>query len=183
MAEQTRNKIVLDDRMMMLFEGNMKRIFAMKISRSTFREIQNVILNCVNQNKEIANFLFETLLTGQIKGEIPNEKHREMLDEIIKDFTIPARLAKEVHERGEFVNIITSDLVNQEEHFAFLNRIRRIDGEEFVFMSDPQNTVHLVHHFITRLYELEKNPKAKGGLDTFKKELAMLGERLKQLSL
>jgi hypothetical protein len=183
MPEQTRNKTILDDRTLMLFEGNMRRIFAMKVSRSTFREIQNVILNCTNQNKEMANFLFETLLTGQVKGEIPNEKHREILEEIIKNFTIPARLSKEVHERGEFVNIITSDLVSQEEQFAFLNRIRRIDGEEFVFLSDTQNTVHLATHFIGRLYELEKNSKAALELSKYKKELATLAERLKQLSL
>lgn len=183
MAEQTRNKIVLDDRMVMLFEGNMKRIFAMKISRSTYREIQNVILSCTNQNKEIANFLFETLLTGQIKGEISNEKHIEILEEVIKDFTIPARLSKEVHERGEFVNIITSDMVTQEDQFAFLNRVRRIDGEEFVFLSDTQNTVHLATHFIGRLYELVNNSKGKVELDKYKKELSLLAERLKQMSL
>src|SRR5262249_31297008 len=145
----------------------------------------NVILNCVNQNKDLANFLFEMLLTGQIKGEIPNEKHRETLEDVIKNFTIPARLAKEVFERGEFVNIITSDMVSQEDQYAFLNRIRRIDGEEFVFMSDPQNTVHLVSHFVTRLYEMntEKYPSAKNEISKFKKELGLLGERLKQLSL
>jgi len=178
-----RGKIVIDERTLLLFEGNLKRIFAMKISRSTFREIQNVILSCANQNKEMANFLFETLLTGQIKGEVPNEKHREILEEIIKDFTIPARLSKEVHERGEFVNIITSDLVSQEEQFAFLNRIRRIDGEEFLFLSDTQNTLHLATHFIGRLYELDKNPQATTELAKYKKELATLAERLKQLSL
>ncbi len=183
MPEQTRNKLNLDDRMMLLFEGNLRRIFAMKITRSTFRELQNVILTCTNQNKELANFLFETLLTGQIKGEIPNEKHREILEEMIKNFTIPARLAKEVTERGEFINIITSDLISNEDQFAFVNRVRRIDGEEFVFMSDPQNTLHLVNHFVGRLYELEKNPKSKTELNQFKKELSMLGERLKQLSL
>lgn len=183
MAEQTRNKLSLDDRMIILFEGNMRRIFAMKISRSTFREIQNTILNCVDQNKDLANFLFETLLTGQIKSDIANEKHHEILEEIIKNFTIPARLAKEVFERGEFINIITSDLVSQEDEFAFLNRIRRIDGEEFVFMSDPQNTVHIVNHFVGRLYEIDKNPKAKEALKEFKKDLALMSERLKQLSM
>lgn len=183
MAEQTRNKIALDDRIVMLFEGNMRRIFAMKITRSTYREIQNVILTCANQNKEIANFLFETLLTGQVKGEIPNEKHLEILEEVIKNFTIPARLSKEVHERGEFINIITSDMVSQEEQFAFLNRVRRIDGEEFVFLSDTQNTIHLATHFIGRLMELEKNSKAKAEIDKFKKELSLMAERLKQMSL
>lgn len=183
MPEQTKNKIVLDDRMVMLFEGNMKRIFAMKITRSTFRELQNVILSCVDQNKDLANFFFETLLTGQIKGTIPNEKHREILEDVIKSFTIPARLAKEVYERGEFVNIITSDLISQQEQRAFLNCIRRIDGEEFRFMSDPQNTLHLVQHFIGRLYELQNDEKGKEGLEKFKKELNLLGERLKQLAL
>lgn len=183
MPEQTKQKIVLDDRVVMLFEGNLKRIFAMKISRSTFRELQNVILSCANNDKELANFLFETLLTGQIKASIPNEKHREILEDAIKNFTIPARLAKEVFERGEFINIITSDLVNQQEQFAFLNRVRRIDGEEFIFLSDPQNTLHLLQHFVGRLFELEKNPKGKEEIDKFKKEIGIMGERLKQLSI
>lgn len=183
MPEQTRQKVVLDDRVVMLFEGNMRRIFAMKISRSTYRELQNVILNCANQNKDIANFLFETLLTGQIKASVPNEKHREILEEVIKNFTIPARLAKEVYERGEFVNIITSDLVSQQEHTAFLNRLRRIDGEEFIFMSDTQNTVHLVQHFVGRLYELENHTHGKEELEKYKKELGLIADRLKQLAL
>lgn len=183
MAEQTSDKILLDDRMLMLFEGNMKRIFAMKISRSTFRELQNVILNCANQNKDLANFLFETLMTGQIKIAIPNEKHREILEDVIKHFTIPARLAKEIFERGEFINIITSDLVSQQDQFAFLNRLRRIDGEEFVFMSDPKNTIDLLQHLIARLYELEKAPKGREELSKFKKDLNVIGERIKQLSI
>lgn len=183
MPEQTRQKVALDDRVVMLFEGNMRRIFAMKITRSTYRELQNVILNCANQNKDLANFLFETLLTGQIKATVPNEKHREILEDVIKNFTIPARLSKEVYERGEFVNIITSDLVTQQDQSAFLNRLRRIDGEEFIFMSDTQNTVHLVQHFVGRLYELENSKNAKEELAKHKKELGLIADRLKQLSL
>lgn len=183
MPEQTKTKIVLDDRMVILFEGNMRRIFAMKISRSTFRELQNVILNCANQDKDLANFLFESLLTGQLKQPVPNEKQREILEDVIKNFTIPARLAKEVFERGEFVNIITSDLVSQQDEYAFLNRIRRIDGDEFVFLSDPQNTVNLLQHFAGRLIELEKAPKGKEQLAKFKKELSIIADRLKQMTL
>lgn len=183
MSEQSKTKVILDDRVVMLFEGNLRRIFAMKITRSTFRELQNVILNCANQDKDIANFLFETLLTGQIKQPLNNEKQREILEEIIKQFTIPARLAKEVHERGEFVNIITSDLVSQQDQYAFLNRVRRIDGEEFVFLSDPQNTFNLLQHFAGRLIELEKAPRGKDQLDKFKRELSLVAERLKQLAL
>lgn len=183
MPEQTREKVILDDRIVMLFEGNLRRIFAMKITRSTYRELQNVILNCANQNQELANFLFETLLTGQLKASIPNEKHREIIEEMIKTFTIPARLAKEVYERGEFVNIITSDLITQQDQSAFLNRIRRVDGDEFVFLSDTQNTVHLVQHFVGRLYELENSKNAQAELAKFKKELGLIADRLKQLAL
>jgi len=182
MPEQTREKIVLDDRVLILFEGNLRRIFAMKITRSTFRELQNVILSCANQNKDIANFLFETLLTGQIRASIPNENHREILEELIKDFTIPARLAKEVYEQGDFINIITSDLLSQQDQYAFINRLRRIDGEEFTFMSNPQNTLHLLQHFAGRLLELEKAPKGKEELDKFRKELGLVADRLKQLA-
>jgi hypothetical protein len=183
MADQTKESLVFDDRILVLFEGNLKRIFAMRITRSTFRELQNVILSCTNKDKEMANLLFEILLTGQIKHKISNEKHRETLEDIIKYFTIPARLAKEVHERGEFVNIITSDLLTQADQFAFLNRIRRIDGEEFVFMSDTQNTLHILNHFVGRLSELEAAPKGKDELLKHKKELSMLADRLKQLTL
>ncbi len=179
----TAQMVSLDDRILTLFEGHLKRIFAMNITRSTFRELQNVILTCTNQNQDLANYLFETLLTGQIKGNLANEKHQEILEEIIKLFTIPARLAKEIYERGEFINIITSDIVTQQEESALLNRIRRIDGEEFLFLSDPQNTVHLLQHFAGRLQEFEKAPKGKEELDKFKKELNLIGERLKQLAL
>lgn len=180
---ETKNKIALDDRVVSLFEGNLKRIFAMKITRSTYRELQNVILNCTDQNKELANFYFDLLLSGQIKATIPNEKHRETLEECIKNFTIPARVAKEIYERGEFINIITSDLLTQPDEVAFINRLRRIDGEEFVFMSNPQNTFHLFQHFAGRLFELENSPQGKEELMKFKKDLTLIGERLKQLGL
>ncbi len=179
----TAQMVSLDDRILMLFEGNLRRIFAMKITRSTFRELQNVLLNCTNNNKELANYLFETLLTGQIKGTLNNEKHQEVLEDVIKHFTIPARLAKEVHERGEFINIITSDLITQQEECALFNRIRRIDGEEFVFLSDPQNTVHLLQHFVSRLQEFQTQDKGREALAKLKKELSIIGERVKQLAL
>ena len=182
MADQMHDKIILDDRMLMLLEGNLKRIFAMKISQSTFRELQNVILTCANQDKNLANFLFELVMTGQIKDGVGNEKQREILEEVIHDFTIPARLAKEVAERGEFVSVITSDLAFQNEQAAFVHRLRRIDGEEFTFLADPQNSIHLLQHFVGRLYELEKHPKGKEQLAKFKNEIGLVAEKLKHLT-
>lgn len=182
MAEQTQTKIVLDDRTLVLFEGNLRRIFAMKITHSTFRELQNVILSCANQDKNMANFLFETLLTGQIKEGSCNEKQKEILEDVIKNFTIPSRLAKEVYERGDFVSIITSDMAQQNDQVAFVHRVRRIDGEEFTFMADAQNTIHLLQHFVGRLYELEKQPKGKENIAKFKSELNLIADKIKQLA-
>ena len=178
MSEQTH--VDLDERTLMLFEGSMKRIFALKISRSTFRELQNVILTCANQDKKVANFLLETLMNGQIKPKIP-EKQRPILEDVIKNFTIPTRLAKEIYERGDFVSIVTSDLVAQQEDYAFLSRIRRIDGEEFIFLSDPQNLLHLLQHFVGRLHELKQAEKGKEKLAKYKSEMIVLRERIKQL--
>lgn len=182
MVEKMEEKTALDDKMLMLFEGNLKRIFALNVTRSTFREIQNVILNCTNQNKTLSNLLFEMLLTGTIPEGMGNEKQKEILEDIVKDFTIPARLSKEIYERGDFINIITSDAVSQKDQFAFINRLRRIDGEEFTFMTDPESTLHLIQHFIGRLSELEKVPKSKELLDKYKGVLVQLSDKLKQLS-
>jgi hypothetical protein len=179
----TTKTLSIEDRVVMLFDGNMRRIFAMKVTRSTYRELQNVILTCANQNKDIANFLFETLMTGQIKEGFVNEKQQEVLEEVIKNFTIPARLAKDVYERGDFINVITSDIVTQQEECALLNRVRRIDGEEFFFLSDPQNTVHLLQHYVARLQELQGHKFGKQELEKFKKELNLAAEKLKQMSL
>lgn len=182
MAEVRKELTTLDDKTLMLFEGNLKRIFAMKITRSTFREIQNVIINCCNGDKRLANELFETLMTGQVKEGLGNDKQKPILENIIKDFTIPTRLAKEVLERGEFVNIITSDTLQQNDQIAFLNRVRRIDGDEFIFLTDPESTIHLLKHFIGRFNELEKNPQGKEFIQKHRKELSALGEKLRTMN-
>lgn len=176
------NTVTFDDRTLLLFEGNLKRIFAMKIGRSTFRELQNTILACSNQNQNQANFLFETLLTGQVKQKL-NEKQQEILERCIQNFTIPSRLSKEIFERGDFINIVTSDLVSQNKEFALLNRIKRIDGEEFVFLSDMTNTIIFLSHFIGRLTEVSDDPKARESLAAHKKEIKVIAERLQRLAI
>src|SRR5436190_1812662 len=115
MAEKLFIKENLNEKILTLFEGHLRGIFAMKISRFT----------------------------------------------------------KEVSERGDFVNILTSDLLAKGDQFIFMNHLRRIDGTEFDFMSDPQNTVNVANHFIGRLLELDKNPKGKIALSNHKKELSL----------
>jgi hypothetical protein len=120
-------------------------------------------------------------LTGNIPDNVGDERQKAALEEMLRLFTIPARLAKEVYERGDFVNIITSDAVSHQDRIGFVNRIRRIDGEEFSFMSDPESTIHLLQHFVGRLTEIEKSPQGKKALLPYYKELTLLAERLKAL--
>ena len=80
---------MLDEKSVNHFEGSLRRIFAMKITRSTFRELQNVVISTAEGNREMINDLFETLFTGQPKDSLSsNPKVKEQLKEICKNFTV-----------------------------------------------------------------------------------------------
>jgi len=166
-----------------LLEKNLQRIFAMNIMRSTFRELQNAILASANGDKGKASNLFESLLVGEVKEGTFGQKSKEAMKSIIQQYTIPARLAKEVYERGDFVNIITSDLLSQSNTSVFLNRVRRVDGEEFQFITDPESTVNLLHHFLTRIQDLAKADTSRKFITDNKKALeevrAKIGDLIK----
>lgn len=172
---------MFDDKMALQLEAALRRIFAMKISRSTFRELQNVLITVAAGNRDLTNDLFESLFTGQLKDTLKG-KGAEHLKTLLPEFSIPIRLSKEIFERGEFVNIITSDTITQKENVAFLNRIRRIDGEEFLFITDPESTIHLLQHFTGRLQELEKMDEGKEQMAHFKKDLLILRNKIDALT-
>jgi hypothetical protein len=172
---------MLDDKMVSQLEASLRRIFAMKITRSTFRELQNVLITVSGGSRDLTNDLFESLYTGQLKDSLKG-KSADQLKTLLTEFSIPIRLSKEIFERGEFVNIITSDTITQKDTVAFLNRIRRIDGEEFLFITDPESTVHLLQHFTGRLQELSKMEQGEQLINNFKKDLLILRNKLDELA-
>ncbi len=133
--------------------ANLQRIFALKISRTTFRETQNAILAAVQGDTEAANKVFEALLKGEV-GKVADKDGTPILQGLIDDFCIAMRLSKDVYERGEFLQVITSDRASSQQQSLFVNRIRRIDGNEFQFVSDVDSTLSLLQHFVGRLNEL-----------------------------
>ena len=169
---------MLDEKMVKLLNNGLQRVFAMPVTRSSFREIQTVVITSVNNDKEMATGVFEAFFTGKVKPEVAKDQAMEELKKVLSQFAILVRLAKEVYERGEFVNIITSDTLSHEEKTVFLNRIRRIDGNEFQFITDPESTIHLLHHFTNRLQEMQKNEEMKKNLNKYKKELGALKEKI-----
>lgn len=172
---------MLNENTVSRIKASLQRIFSMKITRSTFREVQNAIISSSGDDKEDVNDVFESFLSGKPKDKLAKGKSLDTLKSIIDEFSIPIRLSKEVHERGEFVNIITSDTLTQGDRIAFLNRVRRIDGEEFHFVTDPESTIHLLNHFVGRLQELDKSDQTKETLSKHKEDLERLRQRLAEV--
>ncbi|MDR3624118.1 MAG: DUF5414 family protein [Chlamydiales bacterium] len=174
---------MLDEKALLHLENTLKRIFAMKITRSTFRELQNLILSLSGGNQNFTQDLYESLLVGNAKeGLLAGSKSHDLFKNIAHQFSVLIRLAKEVFERGEFINIITSDTINNQDDVALLNRIRRIDGDEFLFISDPASTLHILQHFQGRLQDLEKTPEGKKQLNHMKKDLLTLSDKLHKMA-
>lgn len=163
---------MVDEKKISLLNSAFKRIFAMPITRSTFREVQNVIVTACEQDRDSSNAIFEALLRGEAKADPKKGSNNNTgLKNLVDEFSIQIRLSKDVFDRGEFVNLITSDMIKNAEFSLFLNRIRRIDGEEFQFITDPESTVHLLRHFVTRMQELSSSDKEGKIISSFKKDL------------
>lgn len=154
------------------------RIFSLPIGRCTFREIQNIILTTVDNKGEVANALLETLLTGDLNAEKAKQFPATEMKKIIDDYSISTWVAKDVFEKGDFVSLVTSDAVNAPGHYVFANRIKRVDGEEFHFVTDAESTLQVFLHFAGRVQELSKIDSAKKILNDFKKELSSVKSKI-----
>jgi len=152
---------MFDETTMDLISRGLQRVFSMKITRSTFREVQNVIFTATKEQNGGADTFLKALLTGEDKDKLATGAALEKLNRILDQYTIPISLSKEVLERGEFLNLLTSELVKNGDNTFFVNRVRRIDGEEFQFITDPSSTLHILQHFINRFHEM-KQPGTNG---------------------
>ena len=171
----------IDNNTFLLLEGNLKRIFATPIGYTTFREFQNVVFNCSQGQQELANFLFEMLINGKLLQELPAGQ-KQSAQSLIVQFMMLIRVAKDIHERGEFINFITSDMLAQQERCVFLNRLARVEGQEFLLMTDVQNTCHLIRHLLSRLLEAQKNPIGEKNLQEIQEDLVSLRAHFEELT-
>ncbi|MBA2729064.1 MAG: DUF5414 family protein [Parachlamydiaceae bacterium] len=155
-----------------------QRILILPMTRSTFRQMQNVIFQSVDGNREEANTILEALITNaNKKGQTPDTPLQDFFDR----YTIPVGVAREVAERGEFVSLVTSDIISHPQMPIFGNRIRRVDGKEFDFISDAESCVQLLQHFSIRLQEMDKAEKSRNVLKGLKSELTTLKNRIEEL--
>jgi hypothetical protein len=138
-----------------------QRIFALPVTRTTFREVQNVIFAAADGNADLASSFLEILFLGEYKDGVVTEKARETLELLIEDYSLPIRLAREVQDRGDIVSLILSDPIEQKDSIGFLHRLKKVDGTEFHFVTDPVATLNLFNHMAMRLEEMDNSNKAE----------------------
>lgn len=158
----------------------LKRIFSLPINRSTYREIHSAFFSILENNVENANALLEVILTGDVDSEKGKRFPKKELSQLIQEFSIRTWTAKDVFEKGDFINLVTSDRIASPTQNVFSNRIKRIDGQEFHFISDLESTLHLLKHFASRIQELENSSEQKKMNNGHKKELQAIKELLER---
>jgi len=152
----------------------LQRIFALPITKSTFRDVQNSIMTVTEGNQEQAQKLLEDLVNERIDAD-PETQHA------LAHFSYLILVAKDVFERGDFLGLVTSDTVSREDQVFFSNRIRRIDGTELHFVTDVDSTVQLMNHLLVRLSELKSLKNEKDLFEPQSDKLAFLEEGIKAL--
>lgn len=172
---------MLDEKRIRPLSQALKRIFAMPVGRSTFRELQNTIGTHFESNRDEANTFLESLLRGEIKPGLVEESAKPQLQDLIDRYSVPAWVAKDVHEKGEFINLITSDILTQNNQVVFANRIKRVDGSEFQFLTEPESMIQLLQHFFARVQELDKNDRTRQYLARVRPRLETLRQNIDEL--
>lgn len=158
-----------------------RRIFALPISRLTIRELQNAINQILLGNIETSKTLYESLITGEVKDTLKKAGNQSDLSTLVGDFTYQFKIAREVAEMGEFMNSFSCDFIKQGEQIYFVNRMRRIDGQEYYFLSAPDTNVRLAHMFVNRLSDLKKANQNKPLEGRLVEELSQLKKDLETL--
>ncbi len=161
--------------------NGLKRIFSMRITRSTFREIQNEINIAVKFKETLAQQVLTAFLDESTSGIKFAGKGFNPFKQLISDFSIQIQVAKNIHEKGEFVNFITSDTLNRQQNVTFFNRIRRIDGLEYEFATDPGTTLQLMQHFLDKIKEIASLKVDKNTQYDMKRQLEFISNQIDNL--
>ena len=158
-----------------------ERVFAFNITRSTFRQLQNVIFAITEGNKEVSTAILESLLLGEPKTESNNAINSGHFKKFAEKYGIRTQVAKDVLERGEFINLLTSDILQNPQAIVFANRIRRVDGEELQSITDAESTLQVVNHFLNRIQEVDKAEPARNIIDAIANDLNAIRDKIDDL--
>lgn len=172
---------MLDEKKFLQLEKAFERVFAFNVTRSTFRQLQNVIFAIADGDKNIATAVLEALLLGEVKLEGNKALNNQTFKKIVENYSVLTQVAKDVLERGEFINLVTSDILQNPQAIVFANRIRRIDGEELQFITDAESTLQLVNHFLNRIHEVDKAEPARKVIEGIRTDLDAIRDKIDDL--
>lgn len=159
-----------------------KRVFSFNITQSTYREIQNSLMTFSDRNEETLKSLMESFFSGAVTPALASKTHGDLMKQIVEEYGLQVRLAREVHDRGEFVSFLTSDVLTQGTNkILFSNIVRRVDNSEFRFISDVESTLQVVNHFVSRLQEAKKMEAGQGSLNAVKDEIFEIKSKIEEL--
>lgn len=166
---------MLEDKEVNLLTQILDRIFSFPITKMTFKEVQRNVFTVVGEDREKANQVLKALVTGQLAKDSSNAFRN-----FVEEFGVRARLSRDVLEKGEFINFLSSDLINPSNPL-FVNQIRRMDGQEFQFLTEPEGILHLIRHFIGRVEEFNKADQSKNFIKNHAGELEEIKNDLDKL--
>lgn len=172
---------MFDEKKVTQLDKAFERVFAFNITRSTFRQLQNVIFAIAEGNKDSATAILEALLLGEVKSDANRAINTVNFKKLVDKYGVLTQVAKDVLERGDFINLVTSDILQNPQAIVFANRIRRIDGDELQFITDGESTLQLVNHFINRIQEVDRAEPARNLVSSIKADLEVLKAKLDEM--
>jgi len=151
-----------------------KKVFALPITRTTFRELQSALMGLAQGDRELFTDVAESLLAGQVKPILKGKIDIETFQRFIEQFHIQVVVSKEVHDKSQFITFITSDVLNQPQGTVFSNCIKTVDGKEHLFLTDVESTLQLIQHFVGRIHEAKN-------IESSKESFERLSDRISDL--
>lgn len=147
------------------FKNYLKRLFGLPIQRTTIREFHSNLARFVHGDEKLLKDMMEAFIKGTLPADLQAKEH---LRNLIEEFSPLVRLAKDVHDRGDFLNFVTSDQISYEDRIVFNHYIRSVDGTEARFVTDIPTLVQLIHHLSQRLADASDAELSQKALEDLK---------------
>jgi len=160
---------------MEVLENQFQRIFTLPVTRTTFRELQNVISTAFDGNNEKTISFIDSLLQNRKDSE------SDQIADFVKEYCIPVRVAKQVHDNGEVLSMLTTDVGMQAGNMIFSVRMRRIDGGEFSFLTDAAGFLQIAEHILSRIESVSTNQTGRAVIGSLKPRFEEMLETVSRL--
>lgn len=147
------------------FRNYLKRLFGLPVQRTTIREFHSNLARFVQGDEKMLKTMMEAFLSGTLPVDLQAKEH---LRNLIEEFSPQVRLAKDVHDRGDFLNFVTSDQISYEDRIVFNHYMRAVDGTESRFVTDIPTLVQLIHHLSQRLSDASDAELSQKALEDLK---------------